>query len=369
MHSGMFGAAALNAAHALIGIADAFLHLRQLKLPDRPCRRRDPPTDESSQTPSFRRRLRRTGRSRSRLPPPRSSTSGPSPAVPRRQRIRERFAGPGQDRSPGRGAGQRIDRLAPGQDRTRSVPYSSSGFATPEGAELQIELQGRARPAMTDSGDRALQLAANAFEDTVGAPARQLDQSTLPVAGLVGRGFPTLATDFGIESEAAFHALNKGAMPGCRSTSASRPCARSSDGSESLASAPFVSPLAEELLDDVLARFLRYVRVDTRSPGESTCSTSRYGNSSTCLGCSWTNCTRSDGRRRADRELDRLSESARDDRRLGHRDSSRTWTPIRCQVTGVQPIVHKAWGGRPIVLPGRCETSTRSEELQRLLSG
>ena len=45
----------------------------------------------------------------------------------------------------------------------------------------------------------------------------------------------------------------------------SRPCARSSRASESLAArAPFSSSLAEELADDVLARFLRYVRVDTQ---------------------------------------------------------------------------------------------------------
>ena len=48
--------------------------------------------------------------------------------------------------------------------------------------------------------------------------------------------------------------------------SASRRCARSSSDSGSLAPrAPFSSPLAEELAEDVLERFLRYVRVDTQA--------------------------------------------------------------------------------------------------------
>ena len=75
---------------------------------------------------------------------------------------------------------------------------------------------------------------------------------------------PTLATGFGIESECNVHAPNEN-VPEDTSSSVSRPCARSSSGSESLAArAAFSSPLAEELAGDVLERFLRYVRVDTQ---------------------------------------------------------------------------------------------------------
>src|SRR3954470_12323255 len=41
--------------------------------------------------------------------------------------------------------------------------------------------------------------------------------------------------------------------------------------------APFTSPLAEELADDLLQRFLRYVRVDTQSARDRTQSPSTPG--------------------------------------------------------------------------------------------
>ena len=83
--------------------------------------------------------------------------------------------------------------------------------ALPEGAELEIELRNRAWPAMTAANARAVQLAADAFEHVVGErPLFVRSGGTLPIyAGLVGRGLPTLATGFGIESECNVHAPNE----------------------------------------------------------------------------------------------------------------------------------------------------------------
>jgi acetylornithine deacetylase/succinyl-diaminopimelate desuccinylase-like protein len=81
----------------------------------------------------------------------------------------------------------------------------------PEGAELEIELRNRAHPALTPTDAPAIRLAASAFEEVVGAqPLLLRTGGTLPIyAGLVGRGLPTFATGFGIESECNVHAPNE----------------------------------------------------------------------------------------------------------------------------------------------------------------
>ena len=160
-------------------------------------------------------------------------------------------------------------RLAPGQDpdEISAVFERRVRDALPEGAELEIELRNRARPAMTDSATARVQLAADAFEDTSSVRARS---SFGPVArsrstrGSWDGGSRRSRPASGSRASATSTRRTR-TCPKTRSASASRPCARSSDGSESLASASFVSPLAEELADDVLARFLRYVRVDTQA--------------------------------------------------------------------------------------------------------
>ena len=76
---------------------------------------------------------------------------------------------------------------------------------------MDIELRNSARPALTATDARAIRLAASAFEQVVGtAPLLVRSGGTLPIyAGLVGRGLPTLATGFGIESECNVHAPNE----------------------------------------------------------------------------------------------------------------------------------------------------------------
>ena len=127
-----------------------------------------------------------------------------------------------------------------------------------------------------------------------------------------------------------------------------------------------MSPLAGELADDVLARFLRYVRVDTQAANRvlERPSTAKQLDLSRML----VDAVHELGL--ADAEL---TESAtvfaglpgtKDGAVLGllaHVDT----TP---EVTGtdVQPIVHEAWGGRPIVLPGDARQVLDPEELPAL---
>jgi tripeptide aminopeptidase len=116
--------------------------------------------------------------------------------------------------------------------------------------------------------------------------------------------------------------------------------------------APFASPLAEELADDVLERFLRYVRVDTQAA------------------------PRAAGRPSTEKQLDLSRMLVEELRELGLEDArltdfaavfaglpGATGAPTAGLIAhvdtspdvtgaGVKPIVHEAWDGQPIVLPG-----------------
>ena len=104
-------------------------------------------------------------------------------------------------------------RLAPGQDpeEIRGTFERLVREALPAGAELEIELRNCAYPAVTPTDAPAIRLAASAFERVVGAaPLLVRSGGTLPIyAGLVARGYPTLATGFGVESECNVHAPNE----------------------------------------------------------------------------------------------------------------------------------------------------------------
>ncbi|HEU0247917.1 MAG TPA: M20/M25/M40 family metallo-hydrolase [Gaiellaceae bacterium] len=218
MHSGMFGAAALNAGHALMAALASVLPRADGRLPDELRAGATPPTDEELAAWT-------------RLPPG-AEQFAPYGAVPIAPAATEEFylrtfadtsldvngfasGSPDLVKTvlPVEARANVSIRLAPGQDpdEIRAVFERRVRAALPEGAELEIEIRNRARPALTDSGDRAVQLAADAFEDTVGArPLFVRTGGTLPIyAGFVGRGLPTLATGFGIESECNVHAPNE----------------------------------------------------------------------------------------------------------------------------------------------------------------
>jgi acetylornithine deacetylase/succinyl-diaminopimelate desuccinylase-like protein len=104
-------------------------------------------------------------------------------------------------------------RLAPGQDpeTVRAAFERRVREALPAGAELEIEVKNTARPALTPTDAPAIVLAGEAFEQVVGArPYLIRTGGTLPIyASLVARGLPTIATGFGIESECNVHAPNE----------------------------------------------------------------------------------------------------------------------------------------------------------------
>ena len=104
-------------------------------------------------------------------------------------------------------------RLAPGQE-TEAIRAAFERLvreALPAGAELEIELRNSARPALTPTNSQAIRLAGDAFERVVGTrPFLVRSGGTLPIyASLVARGLPTIATGFGIESECNVHAPNE----------------------------------------------------------------------------------------------------------------------------------------------------------------
>jgi acetylornithine deacetylase/succinyl-diaminopimelate desuccinylase-like protein len=218
MHSGMFGAAVLNAAHALIAALASVLPRADGRLPDELRAGATPPTGQElaawAELPSG------------------SEQLAPYGAVPIASGATEdfylrTFADTSLDINgfasgspdlvktvlPVEARANVSIRLAPGQDpdEIRAVFERRVREALSEGAELEIELRNRARPAMTDSGNRAVQLAADAFEHVLGArPLLVRTGGSLPIyAGLVGRGLPTLATGFGVESESNLHAPNE----------------------------------------------------------------------------------------------------------------------------------------------------------------
>jgi tripeptide aminopeptidase len=130
--------------------------------------------------------------------------------------------------------------------------------------------------------------------------------------------------------------------------------------------APFTSPLAEELADDVLDRFLRYVKIDTqgayrvaRRP-----STEKQLDLSRLL-------------------VDELRELGLDDAELNEGMSvfaglrgidgapvvgliAHVDTTPDVLGAGVKPIVHRAWGGERIDLPGDARQSLDPEQLTAL---
>ena len=218
MHSGMFGAAALNATHALVAALASVVPGPDGYLPDELRAGATPPSEEELAAWA-------------RLPAGDEQLSqyGATPIAP----------GAGDDFYLRTFADTSLDvngiasgspdlvktvlpvearanvsiRLAPGQDpdAIRAVFERLVRAAVPAGAELEITLKNSARPALTPTDAPALRLAGDAFEKVVGArPLLVRTGGTLPIyAGLVARGLPTLATGFGIESECNVHAPNE----------------------------------------------------------------------------------------------------------------------------------------------------------------
>ena len=218
MHSGMFGAAALNATHALMTALAPVLPDSEGRLPAPLREGVTPPSAEEleawAQLPSGAEQL---------------EEQGAAPIVPGAEaEFYERtFADTSLDVNGIAGGSPDLVktvlpvearanvslRLAPDQDPTaiRAAFERLVRDALPAGARLEIEQRNGARPALTPTDSRAIALASDAFEHVVGArPSLVRSGGTLPIyASLVDRGLPTLATGFGIENECNVHAPNE----------------------------------------------------------------------------------------------------------------------------------------------------------------
>jgi acetylornithine deacetylase/succinyl-diaminopimelate desuccinylase-like protein len=218
MHSGMYGAAALNATHALMSALANVVPRADGYLPDELRAGRTPPSEDEleawAQLPSGREQLSPYG-------------ATPIAAGAADDFYLRTFADTALDVNgiasgspdlvktvlPVEARANVSIRLAPGQDpdkiRTTFERLLRAGL--PSGAELEITVKNSARPALTPTDAQAIQLAADAFESIVGGrPLLVRTGGTLPIyAGLVARGLPTLATGFGIESECNVHAPNE----------------------------------------------------------------------------------------------------------------------------------------------------------------
>lgn len=218
MHSGMFGAAALNATHALMAALAPVLPDAEGRLPDELRQGRTPPSEEElaawAALPSGAEQLAQQG------------AAPIAPGAADEFYVRT-FADTSLDVNgiasgspdlvktvlPVEARANVSLRLAPGQDpeTIRAAFERLVREALPAGAELDIEVRNSARPALTATDSDAIRLAADAFEQIVGArPALVRSGGTLPIyASLVARGLPTFATGFGIESECNVHAPNE----------------------------------------------------------------------------------------------------------------------------------------------------------------
>ena len=218
MHSGMFGAAALNATHALMTALAAVTPRADGRLRDELRVGAIQPTSEEleawAQLPSGAEQLAQQG------------ASPIAPGAAEEFYVRT-FADTSLDVNGIAGGSPDLVktvlpvearanvsiRLAPGQDpvEIQATFERLVREALPDGAELEITIKNNARPALTPMDSDAIRLAGDAFEHVVGArPFLVRSGGTLPIyASLVARGLPTIATGFGIESECNVHAPNE----------------------------------------------------------------------------------------------------------------------------------------------------------------
>jgi acetylornithine deacetylase/succinyl-diaminopimelate desuccinylase-like protein len=216
LHSGMFGGAALNAAHALIRTLDSVI-ASDGRLAEPLRQGIAAPSEEElagwGELPSGADEL---------------AEQGAQPADPNAARdfyIRT-FAQPALDVNgiesgsphlektvlPVRAVANVSVRLAPGQevDVIADAMRRLLGEAAPPGAELEVELRSSASPGLVPPDSAAIQLGLRAFERVLGArPALIRTGGTLPIVpALAGRGIPTIITGFSLP-DANIHSPNE----------------------------------------------------------------------------------------------------------------------------------------------------------------
>src|SRR6476660_3781788 len=216
LHSGMYGGAALNAAHALIKTLDALIaHDGTLVEPLR--KGIAAPTDEElqgwSHLPAGTDELAEQG-ARAKdssaaddfylrtFAEPALDVNGIASGSPQLQKTV----------LPVEAVANVSIRLAPGQDPKVIAPEVERLLreAAPEGAELEIEMLSSAEPGLVPPDAKAVQLGLDAFEKALGVrPALIRSGGTLPIVpALADKGIPTVITGFGLP-DSQIHSPNE----------------------------------------------------------------------------------------------------------------------------------------------------------------
>jgi acetylornithine deacetylase/succinyl-diaminopimelate desuccinylase-like protein len=216
LHSGMYGGAAMNAAHALIQTLEAVLP-RDGRVPEQLRKGAGAPADEELA-------------SWDELPPGADELAdqGAQPADARaaEEFYLRTFAEPALDVNGVHSGSPHLEktvlpveavanvsiRLAPGQQ----VSEIASAFerlvrdAAPVGADLEVKLMSTAAPGIVDPQAPAIRLGQDAFERTIGVrPALIRSGGTLPIVPALGkRGIPTIITGFTLP-DANIHSPNE----------------------------------------------------------------------------------------------------------------------------------------------------------------
>jgi len=216
LHSGLYGGAALNAAHALIKTLDAIVAYDGTLA--EPLRRGiAPPTEEElagwQLLPSGQDELAEQG-------------ACPKDEDAARDFYLRTFAEPAIDVNgiqtgspvlqktviPVEAIANVSMRLAPGQKVEEIAPEVERLLreAAPAGAELEIDLWSTSPPGLVPPDSKAVQLGLDAFERALGKrPALIRSGGTLPIVpALAGKGIPTVITGFGLP-DSQIHSPNE----------------------------------------------------------------------------------------------------------------------------------------------------------------
>ncbi|HEV8462745.1 MAG TPA: M20/M25/M40 family metallo-hydrolase [Gaiellaceae bacterium] len=206
LHSGMYGGAALNAAHAMMATLDALVAKDGTLVDELRAGRAEPTAEELAgweQLPAGESEL---------------SENGARPKDPNAARdfYLRTFAEPAVDVN-GIGTGSPVlqktvlpveavanvsMRLAPGQKVEELAPVFERLLrdAAPAGADLEVELWSTAEPGLVPPDSQAVQLGLDAFERVLGRrPALIRSGGSIPlVAALSDKSIPTVITGFGL---------------------------------------------------------------------------------------------------------------------------------------------------------------------------
>jgi acetylornithine deacetylase/succinyl-diaminopimelate desuccinylase-like protein len=207
LHSGMYGGAALDAVNTLVRVLGAVLPGENGRLPEPLRRGLVPPSDEEraawSELPTGAAEL---------------SDQGARPMDPRaaEEFYLRTWAEPAVDVNGIAGGSPLLQktvlaveavanvsiRLAPGQDPQEIAPEFERLLreATPEGAELTVDLWASSAPGLVDQSSQAIQLGLDAFERALGVrPLLVRSGGTLPIVpALEQKGIPTIVTGFSL---------------------------------------------------------------------------------------------------------------------------------------------------------------------------